>query len=79
MKKKIEEFRMPDGTWTSDAVKMGRAWKKIYKPICKELGVKVIGYDPGILFSCGNQSFNLPVSIAIKLNELITYHKKTIG
>jgi hypothetical protein len=78
-----KEFRMPDGKWTSDAKKMSRAWERIYKPICKELGMGVIGYDPGVLFKYGNCSFDIPIDLAIKIRNLIKerngYKQKWLG
>ena len=71
MKKNKKEFRMPDGTYTSSAIKMSRAWKRIYKPICDEFGVRVIGFDPNICFSYGSHSFDLPTDIARKITNLI--------
>lgn len=62
---------MPDGKYTKDAVKMSRAWKKIYRPIEKEFGLKIIGYDPGILFKDNNWSFQVSTAFAIQLCNLI--------
>jgi len=66
-----ETYRMPDGKRTTNATKMCRAWKRIYNPICKKLDLKVIGFDPGILFSTGNSCINMPTSVAIKICNLI--------
>jgi hypothetical protein len=64
-------FRMPDGTITQDVKKMTQAWEKIYKPICKEMKMKVIDFDPGILFNYGNDTVNIPTELAIKIRDLI--------
>lgn len=71
-----KEYRMPDGTWSKDALKMSRAWARIYKPICKEFNVTTIGYDPGIRFSYGSSSFDLPTDVAIKVRDLIIENKR---
>lgn len=70
----MSEFRLPDGKYTSSASRLSREWARIYKPICKELGVKVIGFDPGISFRYNDDDgyFTLPTSIAIKIRDLIT-------
>lgn len=72
-----EKYRMPNGEWVDNPIKMCRAWNRITEPICKELGVKVIGYDPNILFSYGKYaSFNLPIDVAIKIAQLIKNKNK---
>lgn len=64
-------YRLPDGKSTTSANRYVREWRKLYKPVCKALKVKCIGCDPDFLFTKGNQSFNLPVSVVRDINILI--------
>ena len=75
----MKEWKLPNGEYTSNAKKMSKAWKDIYKPICRVTGSVVIGYNPGIsypgiLFKSDygkGCSFDLPLSIAQKISEMI--------
>jgi len=67
---------MPDGTETENTVRMIKAWEKIYKPICKELGMDVIGFDPGILFGYQHCSVNIPTSLAVKIRDLVLENRR---
>lgn len=77
-----EKFRLPDGEWTTSAKKMSTEWASIYKPICKHFGVRIIGYNPKILFvDRHNSTFDIPVDIAIGIKDLIenaTYEEKQL-
>ena len=75
--KSAQEYRMPDGTWTKDALKMSRAWKKIYATIEKKFALTCIGFDPGILFkrNGGGNSFDIPTDVAIRIKDLIEENK----
>jgi hypothetical protein len=65
-------WKLPNGEYTSNVKKMIKAWKDIYEPICRVTGSSVIGYDPGILFKGDiGGTFDLPVSFAQKITELI--------
>ena len=46
-------------------------WDGMTKPFAKALDVQIIGFDPGVLYSSGRQSFNLPVDVLDKFNKLI--------
>jgi hypothetical protein len=75
-----EEFRMPDGTWTTDINEYIVAWDAISKPIETAFGIQVWGFDPGIAFkdTAGN-SFTMPSWFAIKLTKLLQEHAKQKG
>ena len=76
MKKPTQKYRMPDGTYVKDAVKVSKAWHKISDPICKKFEVSVIGYDPGILFREGNSHFQVSTALATQLSQLINDNQK---
>lgn len=44
------EYRLPDGTITSDIRTMGLAWKEIVDPVADILGMDVIGFYPDAIF-----------------------------
>ena len=67
----MSKYRMPDGKWTNNVVKMARAWKRIYRPIEKEFGITCRGFDPNISFADGNFTCNMSTNMAIKLRDLI--------
>ena len=57
------EFRLPNGTSTTDVNKFISAWNVVRKPL-ESLGFRVIGFDPGITLCdarSGNGSFHLPM------------------
>jgi len=66
-----EQYRLPDGNYTTNAKRSSREWKDIYQPICDEFDLGIIGFDPSILFKKDNVSFDLPVSFCVHLRDLI--------
>lgn len=68
---------MPNGECTRSVNEMIKAWEDIYTPICKGLNVSVTAFDPGIRFRVPetNCYFDLPVSIAIRIRDLINKEK----
>ena len=70
--KNKEQYRLPNGKYTTNVRRMISEWKDVYEPICDEFNIKVIGYDPNVLFkSEGGASFDLPVEFCIKLRDMI--------
>jgi hypothetical protein len=72
----MHKYRMPDGKWTNDAVKMAKAWKKIYKPIENAFGITCRGFDPNISFADGNFTCNMSTNMAIKLSGILNAIKE---
>lgn len=71
MNKLKEQYRLPDGKYTTNVKRLAREWEDIYKPICDEFELSVIGFDPSIVFKKGSASFDLPVSFCIQLKDMI--------
>lgn len=65
-KRRIQEFKMPDGTITTSINKHLKAWVKVAEPFERATGLKAIGYDPQVSFECG---ITIPPSVLIKLNK----------
>ena len=59
-------YRKPDGTQTGNKIGCLREWETLTSGLEIALGVKVVGYDPGILTSDknGNGSIEMPVWLA---------------
>jgi len=78
MSKIDKQYRLPNGKYTSSGIKMSKEWRKIYSPICKEFGLSVIGYYPGISFryNDGTYCFQLDSNMATRLSYLIKENKK---
>jgi len=74
--KEVRQFNLPDGTQTTSVKKHVKEWESIYKPFCDYFGCRVVGYDPGILFSYNNQSFEMPTIIVREISEMIKNHKE---
>jgi len=54
-----------------------RQWRSIYKPLEKAYGLKVIGYDPSILFKVSEyKCVDMPTDLAIKISKDIKELKK---
>jgi len=66
-----QEWRLPDGTYTTNAKKMCKVWENLYKPFCEAFDCRVIGFDPDILFGYGNKSFDMPISVVQKIVAIL--------
>lgn len=74
-----DEYRLPNGEWTTNPEKMAREWGKIYKPIEKALHLTATGFDPTISFrekGAWYNSFQMPTEVAIRIKNLIQENKE---
>lgn len=73
MKKSVEYFRLPDGTFTRSQSKSIKAWMKIADGLRTIPGVTVLGFNPGFLIRWQDKvAIELPTSFAeylVKLQE----------
>ena len=66
-----KEYRLPDGTHTTDVGELARVWEQFGKPFEELTGMVAFGYDPGITFSDpeGNEeSIQIPSYILKRFN-----------
>jgi len=66
-----QTFRLPDGRETRNAEHFEREWKALYQPLEQVLGVRVFGFDPGLLVASADKpntpAFIVPLWMARKI------------
>ena len=64
-------YRTPDGKYTTSSRRYIKEWRSITRPIEKGLGLKTIGFDPGLLMSNhdGQGAIDMPLWFAKRLAE----------
>ena len=64
--------RKPDGEVTENAEEYGMAWKTLGERLEEKLGgIKIIGYDPGILIVQKDNAYGSPADIPLWLVKRI--------
>lgn len=53
-------YRTPDNKYT-DADTAMKAWEKLYKPLCEEYGLRIVGFDPDLLFEDTERGLTLQI------------------
>jgi len=69
MSKAEKSFRLPDQTATTDIKKMIKAWHDLSRPIEELTGLRLLGFDPGLLLTGNNTSFDCPLWLAEAFNS----------
>lgn len=64
-----ELFRLPNGEVTTDISVYGKAWNDFAEPICKLLGARLDGMDPGIMVWFNKRAVRFDVDVLEKLYE----------
>ena len=63
---KFDGGMKPDGTWENDMDAYLASWGTILAPL-REMGFRIIAFDPRITFALGNDSAQVSVAIAEKI------------
>jgi hypothetical protein len=68
-------YRLPDGSETYDPERFEREWTALYEPLEVALGVRIIGFDPGLLMADAGKpnapAFTIPLWFARRVVRLI--------
>ncbi len=74
MNKTPRSYRLPDGRYTLSVARYIREWNKLTKPFAKTFGLRIIGFDPGVLMTTdegGYSSMQVPLSVLRTFNETV--------
>jgi len=65
--------RLPDGKTTQSLAIYLKKWKAIYQPIEEAYGLRLIGFDPGLLFADADHpqsAIDIPLWLAKRMVEV---------
>jgi hypothetical protein len=71
-------WNLPDGKSTADVSEYADAWVNLYKPLEDALNLKVIGFDPLVMFQGANFEgplVQMPVWMVQRIRALIEENK----
>ena len=66
----MSRYRLPDGTYTTDADEYGAAWHALAEPIERHMGWHMFCFDPGIWFTAGGHSVDVDTELALLIQRL---------
>jgi len=73
------QYRMPDGSITTDVNEYGKAWTEPGLLVAEALGMRLGGMDPGYLFhgiDWKGSSASIPTYAVLKLAEMLRTNGK---
>ncbi len=74
MKTSDRFYHLPNGRYTTSQRRYIREWNALTKPFAKTFGLRIIGFDPGVLMTTdegGYCSVQVPLKVLRIFNETV--------
>lgn len=75
MNKTTRSYRLPNGRYTLSVTRYLREWRALTRPFAKTFGLRIIGFDPGVLMTTGEGGY---CSMSVPLSVLRTFNDKVL-